>query len=91
MLKAAIKFCGGCNPRYDRGEAYNKIRQIFENKIIFSLPEDGEKYDVLLIISGCTGCEYSYDEIAADNRLYLNQPEKFEKIVDELNKLYSNK
>ena len=26
MLRCTVKFCGGCNPRYDRGEAYQTVR-----------------------------------------------------------------
>ena len=35
----------------------------------FSYPEDGVHYDVLLIIRGCTGCPYLYEDIDADRRV----------------------
>lgn len=89
MLKAAIKFCGGCNPRYDRGQAYNKIRQLFQDKIEFFLPQDGEKYDILLVISGCTACNYQYEEIDATHRVYLALAEQFDDTVKKLDSLYS--
>ena len=25
-MKCGVKFCGGCNPRYDRGAAYREIK-----------------------------------------------------------------
>ena len=62
MLHCAVKFCGGCNPMYDRGAAYRNIAD-------FSLPRDGEQYDVLLILRGCTGCPYLYEDISATHRI----------------------
>ena len=60
MLHCAVKFCGGCNPMYDRGAA---------GVADFSLPRDGEQYDVLLILRGCTGCPYLYEDISATHRI----------------------
>lgn len=69
MLHCTVKFCGGCNPRYDRGEAYQKIRGALSDCAEFSLPVEGAHYDVLLIVRGCTGCPYLYEEIDADRRV----------------------
>lgn len=59
MRKVAVKFCGGCNPGYDRGAAYQKIREAVADRAQISLPAEGESYDALLIIRGCTGCPLS--------------------------------
>ena len=56
MLHCTVKFCGGCNPRHDRGECYGTVRSALSDAASFSLPEEGAHYDVLLIIRGCTGC-----------------------------------
>ena len=63
MLHCTVKFCGGCNPRYDRGEAYRRIRESLSEIACFSLPEGGVHYDVLVILRGCTGCEYLYEDV----------------------------
>ena len=76
MLACCVKFCGGCNPRYDRGEAYRQIRDALDGIASFSLPQDGEKYDVLLILRGCTGCPYLYEEIKAAHRLTVHSLEE---------------
>ena len=62
MLRCTVKFCGGCNPRYDRGAAYQAVRSSLSDVAQFSYPEDGTHYDALLIIRGCTGCPYLYEE-----------------------------
>lgn len=69
MLQCTIKFCGGCNPSYDRGAAYRSICSQLAGVADFSLPEDGKQYDVLLILRGCTGCPYLYEEISAAHRI----------------------
>lgn len=74
MLNCCVKFCGGCNPRYDRGAAYNQIRTQLSDLASFSLPEEGAVYDVLLILRGCTGCPYLYEEIEAKHRLIIHSP-----------------
>ena len=54
MLRCTVKFCGGCNPRYERGDAYKAICAALQDTASFSYPEDGVPYDVLLILRGCT-------------------------------------
>lgn len=73
MLQCTVKFCGGCNPRYDRGDAYRTIREALSSEAVFSYPEDGVSYDVLLIIRGCTGCPYLYEDINARHRVVLTE------------------
>ena len=55
MFTCCVKFCGGCNPRYDRGEAFRQIRKALADTVRFSYPEEGQAYDALLILRGCTG------------------------------------
>ncbi|MGM9630938.1 hypothetical protein [Butyricicoccus sp.] len=73
MLHCTVKFCGGCNPRYDRGAAYRQICSQLDGIASFSYPEDGVHYDVLLILRGCTGCSYLYEEISAEHRIICTE------------------
>ena len=57
-----IKFCGGCNPRYDRPWAAGKLKSHFDGKIRFEYAVDGETYDLLVIIGGCSNCCASYEQ-----------------------------
>ena len=60
-MKCGVKFCGGCNPRYDRGAAYRQIKEDLSD-IDFVHAEVGEPVDNLLVIGGCTACCASYDQ-----------------------------
>lgn len=67
-MKCGIKFCGGCNPRYERGEASRQIQREL-NQIEFSHAVEGEKYDNLLVIGGCPACCASYLQYAVEGRV----------------------
>lgn len=51
-MLVGLKYCGGCNPKYDRGA--------LARALVAALPEHefrparpGEEYDLLVVISGC--------------------------------------
>lgn len=84
MLHCTVKFCGGCNPRHDRGECYGTVRSALSDAASFSLPEEGAHYDVLLIIRGCTGCPYLYEKIEADRRVVITSRDDMQSAIDEI-------
>lgn len=84
MLRCTVKFCGGCNPRYDRGAVYQAVRDALADTAMFASPQDGERYDVLLIVRGCTGCPYLYEEIAATHRFIITDPAQTAAIIDDI-------
>ncbi|MDQ5987710.1 MAG: hypothetical protein CSYNP_03455 [Syntrophus sp. SKADARSKE-3] len=48
----AVKFCGGCNPTYERGQFFESIRKAAADKITW-VRADNSKVDALLVICGC--------------------------------------
>lgn len=64
-MKCGIKFCGGCNPRYERGVASREIQSDCDT-IDFSHAEEGVLYDCLLVIGGCPACCASYKQYDVD-------------------------
>lgn len=56
MRKVGLKYCGGCDPAYDRVAYFNEIRSAAGNRIDWVRPEDLD-FEALLIINGCnTAC-----------------------------------
>lgn len=88
MLCCTVKFCGGCNPRFDRGAAYKRITSALADVASFSLPADGKQYDVLLILRGCTGCPYLYEEIDAAHRVIVTQPDEIDIAIQSITALF---
>lgn len=58
-MKIGIKYCGGCNPRYDRTKEVKKLSEIFpQHTFTYLLNQEG--CDVCLLVCGCpTGCAES--------------------------------
>lgn len=51
----AVKFCGGCNPDFDRGALAQIIRRELASEVSWVSAQ--EDTDLLLIVNGCsTGC-----------------------------------
>jgi len=61
MMKVGVRYCGGCNPRYDRGGVFQEIRDRLQD-MDFEVAKEGVEYDALLVIGGCTSCCASYHQ-----------------------------
>lgn len=50
--KIGIKYCGGCNPTYERVELIHRVQSLMEDR--FSFLQHGQQcLDLLLLINGC--------------------------------------
>jgi hypothetical protein len=55
-LKVGVKYCGGCNPEYDRVALVEKIEKILQEELEFVSPE-AKGVQVILAVQGCsTAC-----------------------------------
>ena len=56
MLKVGIKYCGGCNPYYDRVALVKRIERRLKGKVAFVSAADDD-VDLVLAVEGCnTAC-----------------------------------
>ena len=55
MLKVGIKYCGGCNPGYDRVALADYIKKSLHGRAAF-VPLDHERIDLVLAVAGCKTC-----------------------------------
>jgi ferredoxin len=56
LLRIGLKFCGGCNPEFDRGSVANGIAQGLKGKATV-VPFEEEDLDAVIAIEGCpTAC-----------------------------------
>jgi hypothetical protein len=51
-LKIGLKYCGGCNPGYDRVSIKDQIEKSLKDKILFVSQESDDK-EMILAIEGC--------------------------------------
>ncbi|MBN7772163.1 hypothetical protein [Clostridium aminobutyricum] len=83
-MKCGVRFCGGCNPRFDRGAVYERIKNKLAGKVEFFIAEEGVPYDVILVIGGCTNCCASYLQFEADGVIKIWDEEHEDDMVEFL-------
>ena len=55
-MKIGIKYCGGCNPRYDRSQEVEKLKKKFPQHT-FTYEIENTVCDICLLVCGCmTAC-----------------------------------
>ena len=85
-MKVGTKFCGGCNPKYDRINALEYMKVQLEN-YKFSYVKDEEIYDYIVIICGCHAICASHGNIKfTKEKFILKSIDDVQKIVDKLKK-----
>lgn len=52
-MKVGIRYCGGCNPRYDRGAYVKSTVQVASREWETETPGENVPYQLLLVIGGC--------------------------------------
>ncbi len=55
-LRIGLKYCGGCNPRYDRGQAVASIKKRLEGRIAFVSYENPNTQGILVVTGCATAC-----------------------------------
>lgn len=83
-MKVGVKFCGGCNPRYDRGGLLRKIKEDF-TEVEWITGKKEEICDYWLLICGCQrGCVDAKEFTATKEILKLESPMDFVKAAKQI-------
>ncbi len=83
-MKVAIKFCGGCDPAYDRVEFFQRIKLAAANFIEWLNPDEPGCEAVLLICGCLKACPE--EELKGTSRLVVVQRDELspESVVAQL-------
>ncbi|MDR1835370.1 MAG: hypothetical protein LBQ96_06160 [Fusobacteriaceae bacterium] len=87
-LKFGIKYCGGCNPRYDRVAEVEKIKErlretLPDSEFIYVDPK--ELYDYVLVACGCqVKCANHADLKFTRKKFVMDSPAMFEAAFQEI-------
>ncbi len=77
-MNIGVKFCGGCNPIYNRGEAYKAYRERYPEHHFESVDLQ-KQYDRILVICGCEkACIRDYRQVRADEYLVFAKKNDFD-------------
>ena len=90
-LYCGVKFCGGCNSRYERKEALEKLKSLFIGRVDFEHAKENIDYDVLVVIGGCTNCCASHEQYSTKNGvLKMREEAGVAKISESIEKIIEN-
>lgn len=78
-MNVAVKYCGGCNPRYERTDIVRRLRREFPGAEIAA---PGAPADVAAVICGCPAACASRAGLAARlGTVVLTCPGDYEKLL----------
>lgn len=89
-MKVGVKYCGGCNPRYDRVAEINRLRAEFPDAAFVSASGNAD-CDIVLVVCGCpAACADTTGLRAKDEMLTLWQLADVEKARQKLRSVCPN-
>jgi hypothetical protein len=50
--RIGIKYCGGCNPSYERVKMIQQLESLLKDRFIFSR-HNQQDFDILVLVNGC--------------------------------------
>jgi len=89
-LKIGLKYCGGCNPNYDRGSMAEKIRRELNDLANFVTIID-DTVDRVLSIQGCDVSCADLRPFKDYNVQIINSIDDAEAFIEEIRKTLTSK
>jgi hypothetical protein len=89
MLKVGIKYCGGCNPGYDRVALAAYIEKSLQGRAEF-VPLDDEDLDLVLAVAGCKTCCADLSSFEDKQVFFIAQIEDAGKFLQEFSNNHFN-
>jgi len=83
MLKVGIKYCGGCNPGYDRVALADFIKNSLHGRVEF-VALNSEIVDLILAVEGCKTCCADLSAFKGKQIYFIAQIEDAGKFLQEL-------
>lgn len=72
-----IRYCGGCNPHYDRKAFVEKVSNHYKDVKEFEIAREGVDYEGLLVIGGCQNCCAAHKQFTTEAKPMLVWGEEF--------------
>ena len=87
-MKIGVKYCGGCNSKYDRTAFLEKIKSGCSENIVFKNVNDKSEVDFIIVLCGCKTACADYHSLKSKHGMVLisNENEIYSiiKRIDEL-------
>ena len=87
-MEIGVKYCGGCNSKYDRTAFLEKIKSGCSKDIIFKNANDKTEVDFIIVLCGCNTACADYQRLKSKNGLVLVSNENdINSIIKKINEL----
>ena len=84
VLRLALKYCGGCNPDYDRVAVAASIRARLDGRVEFVTAGDGSGVDIVLLLAGCETACADLDQFAGSEIMTVTSRKKSEVVIERV-------
>ncbi len=78
-----IKYCGGCNPDYDRVAVADDLRVRLEGRVAWALSES-EPYDRVVAVHGCQTACADLGGLSGCETHHIRCPEDLDRLVERI-------
>lgn len=76
-MKLGVKYCGGCNPHYERSGIVDRLRRDFPELEI--VRAGVEQVDLVAVVCGCPVACATHEELQARlGKIVMTRPEDYE-------------
>lgn len=90
-MEVLVRYCGGCNPRYDRSKVLELIKGEFpEDEFIVTSSHEERAGDAVLVLAGCTAACADYSKVSSPHHPIIVASRSAEKkAIKELHRIKS--
>ncbi|MEF9987756.1 MAG: hypothetical protein RR234_05565 [Christensenella sp.] len=90
-MKIGIKYCGGCNPRYERTSIARQLKKDLPNCEIVAA-DTAHETDFVVIVCGCkSACALADGLYGRYGRAFLTQSDAYDGLLDNLKNIQQTK
>lgn len=82
--KIGIKYCGGCNPKYDRVSFASKVKEVYSDYEVKSA-NSSEMFDCVVVVSGCHAACASLKDINTRKGFIIVRENKLDETLKHIN------
>lgn len=75
-MNIGVKYCGGCNPHYDRAAVLNKLMKQFKDDK-FEYAKKNNNYDAVIIINGCSRACSDHSSLKSRLKIFIDSEEGY--------------
>lgn len=81
-MTIGIKYCGGCNPNYERGDIVARAKAEYPD-VCFEPYDPLESYTLVLIICGCLKeCFTFHFQNSANGHIFIRNPGEYQRFSE---------